>query len=279
MQLADVWDEFTARLPGMYQSYRRRITSLAVSTKADSTLLSEADVAVQEFLVSALAEADQDAGVIAEESGLDHLRGGLPRRIWIVDPIDGTREFLSPSGVEFCTVVCLLEDRQPIGVFVLAPELGPDRTPVCIRMDGPGERVLVNGAVVGAPASPQHASITRESRAAERPWEAAVAGAYGTKTRTTSQTLDLVRTSVDVGRFTAGRLPGFALFYRERQKIWDGAAGLALATASGLSAVDRQGESLLPFAAEKLSDCEPTLNSSLVAPPATAQWMVELLNN
>src|SRR5687768_10386360 len=113
----------------MLAGYRSR-RSLRVEQKPDNTLLSEADVAVQTQIIQCVRAFDPDAFIVAEEGsrsqGLLHAvdPGG---RVWVIDPIDGTAQFVIGEGREFCSVVCLIEDRKPVAAFVLAPELGPDR--------------------------------------------------------------------------------------------------------------------------------------------------------
>jgi 3'(2'), 5'-bisphosphate nucleotidase len=89
------------------------------------------------------------------------------------------------------------------------------------------------------------------------------------KTRTTSQTLDMVRTCVDLSEETGAAMVPFVLFYREAQKVWDGAAGMCLAQTAGLRVCDRHGRDRHIIDLD-LSTAEPTFASTLVAASLTA---------
>jgi 3'(2'), 5'-bisphosphate nucleotidase len=168
--------------------------------------------------------------------------------------------------------VCLLDDRQPVAALVVAPQIGAGGTAVSVRMAGPGSSIEVNGQprpAMSTPA-PLRASVTRSSAAAERPWERLMADAgFELKTRTTSQTLYMVRTCVDLSQETGAMLAPFSLFYREAQKVWDGAAGMCLAQTAGLRVCDSHGRDRHVIDLD-LRVVEPTFASTLVAAPAIA---------
>ncbi len=242
-----LWQELEDVLTPALARFRSK-RSLRVERKADATLLSEADGAVQDLIIKAVRAVDPDGVILGEEGahGPDLLRGrGVSGRTWIIDPIDGTQQFVASGGREFCSVVCLVEDKVPVAAFVLAPEIGFDRSPVCVRLSGPGEAIEINGdrvSTVAASTQQRLLSVTRSSGTEPRPYEQALsAKGYRLKTRTTSQTLDMVRTCVDLTPFTDPPLEPFGLFFRERQKIWDGAAGMCLAYAAGLHVGDGAG--------------------------------------
>jgi 3'(2'), 5'-bisphosphate nucleotidase len=174
-------------------------------------------------------------------------------------------------------VVCLVEDKVPVAAFVLAPEAGPGRSPVCVRLSGPGEAIKINGnrvATVVASRQPQLLSVTRSSGTEPRPYEQALlAKGYRLKTRTTSQTLDMVRTCVDLTPFTDPPLEPFGLFFREQQKIWDGAAGMCLAYAAGLHVGDGAGRGRTQIdIALDLDD--PVFDSTLIASDTVAAYVL-----
>jgi 3'-phosphoadenosine 5'-phosphosulfate (PAPS) 3'-phosphatase len=75
-------------------------------------------------ILAALRELTPDVPVVAEEAV---ARSGAPeragRRFWLVDPLDGTREFISRNG-EFTVNIGLVEDGQPVLGVVTAPAKG-----------------------------------------------------------------------------------------------------------------------------------------------------------
>jgi len=269
VDVESLWRELENVLLPTLRGFRSRLGSLRVEEKADRTLLSEADIAVQEQIIRSVRAADPDGLIVAEESA--HLLGSLPEsegRAWIIDPIDGTSQFVAPDGREFCSVVCLITDRKPVAAFVLAPEIGPDRSPVSVRVTGPGEPIEINGkraADLSIPQQQRWVSVTRSSGTLPRDYEERLlAHGYQLKTRTTSQTLDMVRTCVDLAPFTDPALGSFRLFYREQQKIWDGVAGICLAHAAGLFVGDGTGAERTTVDIA-LTVTEPTFDSTLIA--------------
>jgi myo-inositol-1(or 4)-monophosphatase len=80
--------------------------------KADGSVVTEADLAINEFLHSKLQVERPDYGWLSEETPDDEKRL-LCKRIWIVDPIDGTRSFVHKTD-GWCVGVALVENGRPI---------------------------------------------------------------------------------------------------------------------------------------------------------------------
>lgn len=93
-----------------------------VHTKADDTPLTEADLASHRCLVAGLAGLLPGVPVVSEEdaASLEHRRAeGL---FWLIDPLDGTKEFIARNG-EFTVNVALVEHGRPVLGLVHAPVL------------------------------------------------------------------------------------------------------------------------------------------------------------
>jgi myo-inositol-1(or 4)-monophosphatase len=91
--------------------------SVAVRLKSPRDPVSEADLAVNSALRGVLLREGE--GWLSEEDADDPARLGLGR-IWIVDPIDGTKEFL--RGIpEWCVSIALAVDGQPVAGGILNP--------------------------------------------------------------------------------------------------------------------------------------------------------------
>jgi 3'(2'), 5'-bisphosphate nucleotidase len=97
-------------------------TDFSVETKLDQSLLTEADGLAEAIILKGLAEAEPDLQVIAEES----VAGGhVPEhgtRFALVDPLDGTKEFVAKNG-EFTVNIAIIEHGRPIMGVVYAPAL------------------------------------------------------------------------------------------------------------------------------------------------------------
>ncbi|WP_412543007.1 inositol monophosphatase family protein [Longispora sp. K20-0274] len=278
MKLAAFWDRISNELVDALAGHRASIPTLRVEEKADRSLLTDADLAMETLIVERIHGLDPHARVIAEESAAslapdpDFTTQG---RIWVIDPIDGTAEFLRPHSSEFCSVVCLLEDGRPVGALVVAPELGVGRTPVVIAAcDG---RVTVNGrpATANSGRPPTYSvSVTRSSRRPPPAHEAVMERAgYTMKTRATSQTLDMARTALDLTAVTREPVR-FDLFYRRRQKAWDALAGLCLGEFTGLLSSNMAGRSPSPVGLDILAQGEPVFPATVMGREETVGWFL-----
>ena len=94
-------------------------TELKNWTKGASSPVSEADIAVNDLLEKRLRTAAPDYGWLSEESTDDEQRLETSR-VWIVDPIDGTRGYLA-GREDWCVSVALVEDASPVLAAVFAP--------------------------------------------------------------------------------------------------------------------------------------------------------------
>jgi histidinol-phosphatase len=97
---------------------RFRAADLVVDTKPDLTPVSEADRAVEQALRAALADARPDDGILGEEYG----SAGSTQRQWIIDPIDGTKNYVRGVPV-WATLIALLVDNEVVVGVVSAPAL------------------------------------------------------------------------------------------------------------------------------------------------------------
>jgi myo-inositol-1(or 4)-monophosphatase len=97
-------------------------TTARIWSKAGGSPVTEADVAVDTFLKIRLSEIVPQAAWLSEETADDPARIGRDL-VWIVDPIDGTRAFLS-GHPDWSIAVALLSHGEPLIGFVHAPALG-----------------------------------------------------------------------------------------------------------------------------------------------------------
>jgi myo-inositol-1(or 4)-monophosphatase len=97
-------------------------TDLKNWTKGASSPVSEADIAVNDLLERRLRAATPAYGWLSEESADDASRLAM-ERVWIVDPIDGTRGYLA-GREDWCVSVALVEHNIPVLAAVFAPASG-----------------------------------------------------------------------------------------------------------------------------------------------------------
>ncbi len=142
--------------------------SKVVDFKADDSPLTLADEASNEILEKELKELHPDIPIISEEGEqLDYEKRKDFGLFWLVDPLDGTKEFISRNG-EFTVNVALIQNRYPIAGFIYAPVLdtvyvGIENTAYKVvngdrfdlRVNGINNKVAVR--------SKSHASVEEES--------------------------------------------------------------------------------------------------------------------
>ena len=100
--------------------YRR--PDFGAQAKADGSPVTEADLAADKLIADGLAEAFPEIPAITEEQADSHAETGH-RRFFLVDPLDGTKEFIQRRG-EFTVNIALIEDGVPAAGVVYAPAIG-----------------------------------------------------------------------------------------------------------------------------------------------------------
>jgi len=94
---------------------------IEVMDKEDDSPLTKADLAAHHIIVDALAEIDPDTPVISEESGVPGYEERKNwTKFWIVDPLDGTKEFIKKNG-EFTVNIALIDEGEPVLGVVYIP--------------------------------------------------------------------------------------------------------------------------------------------------------------
>ena len=96
-------------------------TDFDVDTKDDDSPLTQADLAAHRIIAAGLEALTPDIPMISEESSPPdfEVRSGWPR-YWLVDPLDGTKEFVKRRG-DFTVNIAYVEDGEPIRGVVYAP--------------------------------------------------------------------------------------------------------------------------------------------------------------
>lgn len=94
----------------------------AIQIKGDQSPLTKADLASHELISQHLAALTPDIPVVSEEDTASCLYRKPKGRFWLVDPLDGTKEFIACNG-EFTVNIALIEDGRPLWGVVYAPVL------------------------------------------------------------------------------------------------------------------------------------------------------------
>ncbi len=90
--------------------------------KDDKSPLTEADKAAHEVIVAGLNALPEGIPVLSEEDAEGFAGADANGRYWLVDPLDGTKEFIKRNG-EFTVNIALIENGKPVLGVVVAPAL------------------------------------------------------------------------------------------------------------------------------------------------------------
>jgi len=117
--IAEIAKEAGEAILGIYDR-----TAVEVVHKADESPLTEADLAAHRIILGRLGDLTPEIPVLSEESeGISWEERRHWSRCWIVDPLDGTKEFIKRNG-EFTVNIALVEDHRPVLGVVHVPVTG-----------------------------------------------------------------------------------------------------------------------------------------------------------
>ena len=121
-----------AALAGGEAAMRVYADPFEVTHKDDKTPVTEADLASERVIVAMLTASFPDIPIVSEETVPAAGFASPASRFWLVDPLDGTREFVARNG-EFAVLIGLIEDGRPVLGVVHGPAIG-----VTYTAHGPG---------------------------------------------------------------------------------------------------------------------------------------------
>ncbi len=142
IELADLADEVT--LPRFFSR------DFSVATKPDDTPVTDADRATERVLRDRLAACRPEDAILGEEYGTSVEDVRRAPRLWVIDPIDGTKNYLRGVPV-WATLIAVVEDGYPRTAVVSAPALGrrwyasPDTGAWVRVLDQSPQRLRVSG--------------------------------------------------------------------------------------------------------------------------------------
>jgi len=203
-----------------------------VEEKADGSPVTRADRAANDVIVQGLRALDPHLTIVSEEGDLEETVARAGSVYWLVDPLDGTKEFIR-GRPEYTVNVALVED----GVAILGAIQVPVNGRLYLGARGVGARLVDGGDV--SPLVPT--GVTQPARAV-------VSRSH--LTAPTEEFLDRLGisqttpcgSSLKICAVAEGRADIYPRF--GPTCLWDTAAGTAIATAAGCEAVDLQGQPL-----------------------------------
>ncbi|QGZ37575.1 3'(2'),5'-bisphosphate nucleotidase CysQ [Stappia indica] len=215
---------------------------VAVESKADDSPVTEADRRAEAIILAGLAKAFPGVPVVAEEEvSAGRLPETVGERFFLVDPLDGTREFISGRG-DFTVNIALVEKGVPVMGAVYAPHrgslylgrLGEGAVEETVAADSGGAGEVVPLCVRAEPKVPPVAVASRSHRDAETDALLTAMGVSDTVSVGSSLKFCLV------ARGEADLYPRFG-----RTMEWDTAAGHGVLLAAGGSVCRLDGAPFL----------------------------------
>jgi 3'(2'),5'-bisphosphate nucleotidase len=217
--------------------------------KADSSPVTAADEAAEALILARLASLAPEVPIVAEEA---MAAGKVPRalgtRFFLVDPLDGTKEFLKRNG-EFTVNIALSENHRPVCGVVLAPALA--RAFIGDGANGAFELAAPRG-------TPLDATQARPIRARQAPKDGL--NVIASRSHRDSQTDEYLRAFSIANLIAAGSSLKFCLVAAGEADLyprlgrtmeWDTAAGQAVLEAAGGSVKTLDG---VPLRYGKIGD-------------------------
>ncbi|QJE02986.1 inositol monophosphatase [Massilia forsythiae] len=197
---------------------------ITVSEKGHNDFVTDVDQASEQAIVETLLKAYPDHAILAEESGASSNLNDESEYVWIIDPIDGTTNFLH-GYPNYCISIAL---RQR-GVTTQAVIYDPVRNDLFTATKGAGaylneKRIRVrnpdriNKALIGAGHGPDPRALAEYLRM----YEVVAARCQGVRSSGSA--------ALELANVAAGRVDGF---FEKGLKTWDIAAGALLVTEAG----------------------------------------------
>ena len=206
-----------------------------VDYKADDSPLTLADRASHELIVEALRDLTPDIPVLSEESGEEEIRERKEWRLfWLVDPLDGTKEFIKQTG-QFTVNLGLIESAQPILGVVHVPVTAITYTGLAGRgawREAPDEEMA---GISVRRADPQHLTVVASKDHAGPQVETFLRRLSGARTASMGSSLKFCLVAQGDADFYPRLLPTME---------WDTGAAQCIVEAAGGCVTDLEGNRL-----------------------------------
>jgi len=207
---------------------------ITISEKNHNDFVTNIDQVAEQAIVETLLKAYPDHAILAEESGASKNLNDESENVWIIDPIDGTTNFMH-GYPNFCISIAL----QQRGVITNALVYDPVRNDLFTATKGAGaylneKRIRVrnpdriNKALIGS----GHGADPRALAEYLRMYEVVASRCHGVRSSGSA--------ALELANLAAGRTDGF---FEKGLKVWDIAAGSLLVTEAGGIVGEFSGES------------------------------------
>jgi 3'(2'), 5'-bisphosphate nucleotidase len=232
--------ELVARAGAAILEVDRR--GMRIDGKADGSPVTEADFAADRIIADGLARLAPDIPALSEERAAPARRAECPQAFFLIDPLDGTKEFVAGRN-EFTVNLALVVDGTPLLGIIGAPALGL----IWRGLVGEGAERLPTGEHGIEPGIAQPIR-TRPFPSPGRPWIAAVSRSHGDAAteafidRRPGATREKLGSALKFAKVAEGAADIYPRLAPTSE--WDVAAGHAVVTAAGGKITDTAGGEL-----------------------------------
>ena len=234
-----------------------------ITFKGRADIVTDIDVAAEKAILEILTSAFPDFGILAEES--QPVTGSSPYR-WVVDPLDGTRNY-AQSIPHFCTIVALAEGDDIVAGVIYDPVREETFTA------SQGQGAFLNGTPISVSETTE---LSRSLLSCDLGYVDEKAGLALDMLRSLWPGLYSVRLMGSAGLGVAYAASGRVdLFFHHSLSPWDIAAGLILAKEAGGRIVDRQGNEAGLFTPSVICS-SPTLIDGFLSATDGLPWRTAL---
>jgi myo-inositol-1(or 4)-monophosphatase len=215
------------RLAGA-EALRSASDGFEIHAKPDRSPVTSADLAIDRILHTHLLNAFPGDGWLSEESPDDP--GRLQKqRVWVIDPIDGTKAFIRKEP-DYCISAALVEDGRPVVATVFNPLLNE------LFAATKGGGLLINHK----PVAPQKDRKDQAPVIALSPWELQIGRFQSLEALATGRPMRSIAWALALA--ASGRIHAVATLEQENE--WDVAAGVLLIEEAGGTVCDGSGQNL-----------------------------------
>jgi myo-inositol-1(or 4)-monophosphatase len=242
---------------------RERLGHSIVSRKADQSVVTDADLAVQEMLLAHIGREFSSDAAITEETQKSPHRHASPataRRCWVIDPIDGTRNYARGFPL-FSVVAALMEEGRPVVGVIHNPMTGEmysasldagawwDERRLKVR-----DEPLSAGSIIAVPSSRQGPLAGFLHRWMDR-----------------TILRNVGSTALHLALVASGAIDAS---FADDCRLWDVAAGALIAAEAGAVVVTPEGRP--PFPVDLAGYCEPDVAVLAAGPRLAGQLLADI---
>ncbi len=226
-------------------AYYAEGADIEVRSKDDASPVTDADEAAEDLILEALAALTPEIPIVSEEAmAAGHEPAIRGPRFWLVDPLDGTKEFISRNG-EFTVNIALIEAGVPVAGIVHAPAMAMTWAGATIGSSGGKKSGTAVFSETDRPTMPIHArSLPAEGATVIASRRHGKGGALESfLADVVVQDMISAGSSLKFCFVASGRADLYPRFGRTME--WDTAAGHAVLRAAGGSVHDLEGQDLV----------------------------------